>query len=83
MKSDQTSFIIYSDLKSLIKKIDTCQNNPQKSSTTKIGKCISCGYGTIWVFDSMKNKHNLYCGENKKIFIKNHVFSKRTCSRCN
>ena len=55
MKSDQTSCIIYSDLKSLIKKIDTCQNNPQKSSTTKIGKRISCGYGTMWVVDSIKN----------------------------
>ena len=29
-------FIIYADLKSLLKKISTCHNNPEKSSTTKI-----------------------------------------------
>ena len=29
-------FIIYADLKSLIKKIDRCKNNPEKLSTTKV-----------------------------------------------
>ena len=28
--------IIYADIESLIKKIDGCQNNPEKSPTTKI-----------------------------------------------
>ena len=42
MKSDKTSHIIHADMKSLIKKIDECANNPENSSTTKIGKHILC-----------------------------------------
>ena len=44
------TYIIYADLESLIKAIDGCANNPEKSSTTKIGKHITCGYSmsTIW-----------------------------------
>ena len=37
-------YIIYADLRSLIKKIDRCANNPEHSSTTKIGEHIPCGY---------------------------------------
>ena len=37
-------YIIYADIESLIKRIDGCANNPEKSSTTKIGECILCGY---------------------------------------
>ena len=40
MKSDKMSYIIYADLESLIKKIDGCANNPEKSSTTKIGEHV-------------------------------------------
>ena len=40
MKSDKTPFIIYADLESLIKKIDNCKNNLEKSSTTKIGELL-------------------------------------------
>ena len=29
-------FIIYADLESLLEKMSTCHNNPEKSSTTKI-----------------------------------------------
>ena len=39
-KSLKLSFIIYADLKCLLKKIDTCQNNPDLSSTTKINQHI-------------------------------------------
>ena len=35
-KSDKVPFIIYLDLKYIIEKIDGCENNPEKSSTTKI-----------------------------------------------
>ena len=38
MKSDKMPYIIYSDLESLIEKIDGCANNPEKSSTIKIVK---------------------------------------------
>ena len=33
-------YIIYADIKSLIIKIDRYANNPEKSSTTKIGQHI-------------------------------------------
>ena len=65
MKSDKTPYMIYADIESLIKEIDSCKNNPEKSSTTKIGKHISCGCSipAIWAFDHVKNRHSLYHGE--------------------
>ena len=42
MKSDKMPYIIYADNESLIKKIDGCANNPEKSSTIKIGEHIPC-----------------------------------------
>ena len=60
MRSDKTPPIIYAD-----KKIDGCANNPEISSTTKIGEHIPCGYSmsTIWTFDCIENKHTLYRGK--------------------
>ena len=45
--------------------MDRCVNNPEKSSTMKIGEHIPCTYSmsTIWDFDNIKNKHTLYQGE--------------------
>ena len=69
MKSEKISYIIYADLETLIKEIDGSANNPEKSSTIKIGKHIPCGYSTvtIWEFDYIENKHSLcrgkYCME--------------------
>ena len=40
MKSDKMPYIIYTDIESLIRKIDGCGNNPEKSSTMKIGETI-------------------------------------------
>ena len=37
-------FIIYADLESLLEKMNTCHNNPEKSSTTKINKHTPSGY---------------------------------------
>ena len=37
-------FIIYSDLESLLEKVNICHNNPKRSSTTKINKPIPSGY---------------------------------------
>ena len=37
-------FIVYADLESLLNKINTCHNNPKKSSTTKINKHTPSGY---------------------------------------
>ena len=44
MKLDKISYIIYADIESLIRKIDGCANNPENSSTAKIGERIPCGY---------------------------------------
>ena len=43
-KSDQALFIIYADLKCLIEKIDGCKNNPENSSTIKLGEHILSGF---------------------------------------
>ena len=61
MKSDKTSFMIYADLESLIKKIDNCKNNPENSLITKIGQHIPCRYSMppIWAFDNIEKKHSL------------------------
>ena len=40
MKSDKMPYIIYTDIESLIRKIDGCGNNPEKSSTMKTGGTI-------------------------------------------
>ena len=44
IKSDKIPCIIYADIESLIKKIDGCQNNPEKSPTTKIDEHNPCEY---------------------------------------
>ena len=78
MKSDKMSYIIYADIKSLIKKLDECASNLQNSSTRKISEHISCRYSisTIWAFDNIENSHTLYRGEDLHFF-------KRTCYKCN
>ena len=49
-----------------IKKIDTCHNNPDLSSTTKINQHIPSGYSvyTNCSFDKSNNKLSYYRGEN-------------------
>ena len=71
MKSDKMPCIIYADTESLIKKIDGCENNSEKSSIRKAGKHIPCGYSlsTIWGFNQIEDKYTLYRGQDcmKKI----------------
>ena len=64
-KSDKLPSIIYADLEFLIKKVDWCQHNLGKSSTTKVVQHIPCRYSvsTIWTFDGIKNKHDNCRGE--------------------
>ena len=38
------SFFIYTDLECVIEKIDGYENNPENSSTTKVGKHIRSGF---------------------------------------
>ena len=58
-------YIIYTDLKCLVKKIDGCATDPGKSSTTKIGEHIICGcsMSTLWGCDHIKIKHTLWFAE--------------------
>ena len=61
----KVSFIIYSDLESLLEKMSTCHNNPEKLSTTKINKHTASGYliFTHCTFDTTKNKVDCYRGK--------------------
>ena len=65
-KSMNVPFIIYADLESLLEKMNTCHNNPEKSSTTKINKHTPSGYSllTQCSFDTTKNKLDYYRGKN-------------------
>ena len=51
---------------SLLEKMNTCHNNPEKSSTTKINKHTPSGYSwlTQCSFDTTKNKPDYYRGKN-------------------
>ena len=46
-KSMRVPFIIYADLESLLEKMNTCHNNPEKSPTTKINKHAPYGYSLL------------------------------------
>ena len=58
-------FTIYADLESLLEKMNTCHNNPEKSSTTKINKHTPSGYSLLihCSFDTIKNKIDYYRGK--------------------
>ena len=65
VKSMRVPFVMYADLESLLKKMDTCINDPEKSSTTKINKHEICGYSLIThcSFDEKKNDIDYYRGK--------------------
>ena len=55
-------------MESLIKKIEECKNNLEKSSTTKVIEYTHCRYlmvwtKTIWIFDDVENTQNFYRGD--------------------
>ena len=58
-------FTIYADLECLLEKIDTCENDPNKSYTTNINKHIPSSYSifTHCSFDESKIKLNYYRGD--------------------
>ena len=84
LKSDKMLYIINADIESLIKKIDRCANNPENSSTTKIGEHIPCRYSmsTIWAFHNIGKRHTSYRGEDCMQEFVLYSF-KRTCYKCN
>ena len=65
-KSMKVPFIIYEDLESLLEKMSTCHNNPEKLSTDEINKHIPCGFSlfTHRSFDTTKNKLDYYRDKN-------------------
>ena len=69
-KSMRAPFVIYANLESLLEEMNTCHNNPEKS-TAKINKHTPSGYSlfTHCPFDTTKNKFDYYRSKNcMKIF---------------
>ena len=64
-KSIKMPFTIYADLECLLERMSTCQNNPNKSSSTKINKHTPSGYSifTHFSFDESKNKLSYHRGD--------------------
>ena len=70
---------IYADLESLLEKMNTCHNNPKKSSTTKINKHTLSDYSlfTHCSFNTTKNKFDYYrcknCVKNFCLDLREHA----------
>ena len=64
-KSLKAPFITYADLECLLRKINTCQNNPEKSYTEKKAVHKPSGYSlvTCCSFDKSKNERKYYRGK--------------------
>ena len=72
-KSLKVPFIIYVDLECLLQKINTCQNNPEKSYTEKKAKHKLPGYSLVkcCLFDNTKTTVNYYIEKDSmKVFYK-------------
>ena len=65
-KSDKAQFNIYVDLECLIEKIDGCKNDPENSSTAKVGEHILSGFwmSKISSFKNIGNKNDVYRDKN-------------------
>ena len=63
-KSLKHAFIIYADLECLLLKMNTCNNNPNKSYTTAKALHKPSGYSllTSCLFDKSENKQTYYRG---------------------
>ena len=70
-QSLKVSFIICADIECLLQKINTCQNNPDKSYTEKKAEHIPSGYSLITCcsFDKSKNEQKYYRGEDCMIIF--------------
>ena len=62
VKSMKAPYIIVADIESLLRKMDTCANNPSKSSTEKKIEHEMCGYSlfTDCSFDKKNNKPDYF-----------------------
>ena len=65
MKSDKIPYIIYVGIQYLIKKIAGCTNNPESSSTKRLGELVPCRYSMIifGAFDSIEKTNILHIVE--------------------
>ena len=70
-QSLKVPFIIFADLECLLKKINACQNNPDKSYTEKKAEHIPSGYSlvTCYSFDKSKNEQKYYRGKDCMIMF--------------
>ena len=64
-KSIKVPFIIYADIESLLKKMNTCHNNPKKTSTTKMNKHTPPGYSLLHIVHLIKQRISLVIIETK------------------
>ena len=64
-KSLRVPVAYYCDIESLIKKIDACDNNPEQSYTTKVGKHEPCGFSIVAKspLTDIREKNTCYRGE--------------------
>ena len=64
-KSLKVPFIIYADLECLLRKVNTCKNNPDESYTEKKSVHEPSGYSLVTCssFDKSKNERKYYRGE--------------------
>ena len=58
-KSMKVPFVIYADLEPLFEKMNTCYNNPEKFSTTKINKHTPSGYSCLHIVHLIQQKISL------------------------
>ena len=56
VKSMRGAFFTYADIDSLRKKMDTCTNGPNKSSTTQLNKHEMCSYLLVTNFSLYEKK---------------------------
>ena len=58
-------FVIHADIEFLLKKMDTCSNDPNTSSITPKNKCEMCGYSLVahCSFDEKNNVIDYYKGK--------------------
>ena len=65
VKSMRVPYAIFDDIESLRKKMDTCTNNPDKSSTTQLNKHEMCDYSLVThcSFDEKNNAIDYYKGK--------------------
>ena len=64
-KSLRAPVAYYCDIESFIKKIDTCNNNPEKSYTTRVSKHEACGFSIVKKspLTDIREKNTCYRGE--------------------